>query len=132
MESGTFGPEATGIPEIPIPADYEPGQTRVPLIFAVTTIFCSTATIMCAARFYVRHWLLHMLGKDDWFLLISLVFTWANASLSMWGTSVGFGRHVYDIVHERINPMPLIWVSSAILSFTVIAFQWLPTFSIEI
>ena len=98
----------------PLPEGYAPGQTRIPVIWGITLSFCMAATILAALRLYVRLKLLHSVGKDDWFLLAALALSWAFGSLTLWGCSLGFGRHMYDIVKEGADPSNFYYVSESV------------------
>lgn len=108
---GLWVRDAPQPPPIPIPEDYAPGQTRIPIIWGATLSCGIVATALAACRFYVRQRILRSVGKDDWLLLLALAFAWANIAAGLWGTTIGFGRHIYDIIHDGIDPSPLMNVS---------------------
>ena len=100
----------------PLPDGYAPGQTRVPLLWGITFSFGMVATFLAVLRLYVRVRLLHSVGKDDWLLIAALVFSWALGALGVWGIKAGFGRHMYDIVKEGIDPHNFFYVSESCTS----------------
>ena len=89
--------------EIPKPPGYQPGQTRAWLIKDVTVPLATFAVTLACLRFYVRACLVKVFGKDDWLLLVSVLLLCGIVGLSLYHTTLGLGKHLYDVVRE-IDP----------------------------
>ena len=105
-----LGKESSMHPNIPPPPGYVPGQTRVPLILGFTCYITIFALTLASMRFYVRHHMLHSVGLDDWFLLGATLILITIAVMSIWATTKGFGRHVYDVIMAGGDPVKDLFV----------------------
>ena len=83
------------------PPGYQPGQTRAPLIWNITIPLAVIAVILACLRFYVRVCLVKVVGKDDWLLLAAVIFLCGLVSSGLWATSLGLGKHYYDLSRVR-------------------------------
>ena len=91
------------------PTGYKPGQTRAPLIWNISVPLGVVAVILAGLRLYVRACLVRVVGKDDWLLLAAVVFLCGLVGSALWGTSLGIGKHQYD-VNQEIDPHKIISV----------------------
>ncbi|KAF8461236.1 hypothetical protein BDZ91DRAFT_620675, partial [Kalaharituber pfeilii] len=60
------------------------------------------ATAFVLARLYVRWKVVFKMGKDDAVIALALMAFISNVSTALWGTSYGYGRHVYDLIGDRM------------------------------
>jgi hypothetical protein len=51
-----------------------PHESQQASIIACGAVTFAIGTLFVALRFYTRGWLLHVLGAEDWVILVSLVF----------------------------------------------------------
>lgn len=86
------------------PPVYAPGQTRVPIILGFTYSLLALRVVLAAMRFYVRYYMLHSIGYDDWLLFGAVLFSFAHSISGLWAVSKGLGRHDYDLFMEGRNP----------------------------
>lgn len=76
-------------------------DTRVPQIWAFTFLVLPLVTPFVAARFYVRlNSGIKTLGFDDFMILLALIAASTCGAIGIWGATLGFGRHVWDILHR--------------------------------
>lgn len=88
------------------------GETKVPVIITATFICCIIPTALTAMRIYVRHHLLHQLGKDDFLVIAALVVLWLNGGIGLWAMKHGFGRRDLDAVREGMDMRQLRFVGT--------------------
>lgn len=86
-------------PQTP-PLGYKPGQTRAPLIWNIALPLGVAAVTLACLRLYVRICLVRIFGKDDWLLLAAVIFLCGIVGSALWGTSLGIGKHQYDVNRE--------------------------------
>ena len=98
----------SGPGDVPKPAGYKPGQTHAPLISDIATPICAIATSLVLLRLYVRTCLVKVVGKDDWLLLVAVIFLWVFISSSLARIPLGLGKHQYDLVREYNDPSILV------------------------
>ncbi|KAI6246650.1 hypothetical protein HI914_04826 [Erysiphe necator] len=72
-----------------------PKPTMQPQIYSITTITSVVVSIFVALRCYSNYQISKKLWWDDGFLFISTVFFLAFQCLTFWGTSYGFGLHIW-------------------------------------
>lgn len=95
------------------PPGYEPGQTRAPLVWDIAVPLGAVAVFLACLRFYVRACLVKAVGKDDWLLLGAVVCLCGLLGGVIWGTSLGLGKHQYDLNRE-IDPTTIMSVCSSL------------------
>lgn len=88
------------------PPGYQPGQTRAPLVWDIAVPLGVVAVFLACLRFYVRACLIKIFGKDDWLLLAAVLFLCCLVGGEAWGTSMGLGKHQYEL-NKEINPVDL-------------------------
>ncbi|RKF78332.1 putative integral membrane protein [Golovinomyces cichoracearum] len=72
-----------------------PIESRQPTIYAITTISSIVVTLFVALRCHSNFQIAKKFWWDDGFLMISSIFFLAFQCLTMWGTSYGFGLHIW-------------------------------------
>ena len=107
MSTSAYGEPIDGV--VP-PADYRPGQSRIPMVIGFTASYVPFAMMVFCLRVYVRRVILKAWGLDDWFLLGATVSVLSLAILGSWATSVGLGTRLYDLVKGGGNIKGLYWV----------------------
>jgi len=89
----TFNTTGINIPDKSTPSfpDTFHGQTVIPCAI----VSAGLATLFVGCRFYTRGVILRRLGKEDWFILVSLLFTLGSMAGTILMIECGLGRH-YD------------------------------------
>ena len=82
------------------PPGYKAGETRAPLIRNIAIPLAALAVFLACLRFYVRIFLVRIVGKDDWILLAAVMSLCGLIGSSLWGVSLGIGKHSYDVFLE--------------------------------
>ncbi|OJJ62062.1 hypothetical protein ASPSYDRAFT_76022 [Aspergillus sydowii CBS 593.65] len=107
------------------------GQTAM----VVTAVLTGISAVIVAMRIYTRIGLIKLSGREDWTILVSLVFAIAYLGLVVAQYRHGLGRHSYDIPeHDFKQQLKYLWVAipiyNASLAFTKISilFQYLRIF----
>ncbi|KAH0427247.1 integral membrane protein [Colletotrichum camelliae] len=78
-------------------------ENRGPELLGVNVFFVTTAIIATALRCYVRIGLVKAFGRDDWLMVLALVFFICYSSFSIAGVHYGTGRHFKDLTEENIH-----------------------------
>ncbi|KAI5803602.1 hypothetical protein DFH27DRAFT_524993 [Peziza echinospora] len=87
----------------PGPADGKSHDTLVPAMYASFITTCVLSTLVVALRLYVRTRVISGTGKDDWLIILSVIFLWAMAGMGVWGGQIGMGWHIKDVPKDRIR-----------------------------
>ncbi|KAJ5216800.1 hypothetical protein N7468_009808 [Penicillium chermesinum] len=69
-------------------------ETLQPVAYAVSFIFWALSTLLTCLRFYSRGWIIHAFGKDDWWMVLVLVFNTAQQGLFCAFLYYGGGLHL--------------------------------------
>lgn len=80
------------------------GQTRVPMVLGFSCTLLPLAVIMGAMRFYVRYYMLHSIGLDDWLFFSSVIAFVAHNIAGIWAVTKGLGVRDFDLHKEGLNP----------------------------
>lgn len=72
-----------------------PRQSNQAKIYVITSFFSILVTSFVMLRCYSNYQISKKIWWDDGFLLIATVFFLAFQSLTLWGTSYGFGLHIW-------------------------------------
>ncbi|KAH7402831.1 hypothetical protein BKA66DRAFT_564726 [Pyrenochaeta sp. MPI-SDFR-AT-0127] len=70
---------------------------RGPELLAVNLTFMSVAILACALRCFVRVKMVKAFGRDDWLMVLALLFFIAYITSSNVGVRYGTGRHDHDL-----------------------------------
>ncbi|KAJ4388916.1 hypothetical protein N0V93_006378 [Gnomoniopsis smithogilvyi] len=86
---------------------------------------CAIATWTIAAlfvslRFYLRGRLMHVLGREDWTILISLIFSCGVSASFIIEAYYGLGKHVEALTTTEIQKASeVFWVSNLLFAITI-------------
>ncbi|KAM7216432.1 hypothetical protein V8F06_008145 [Rhypophila decipiens] len=104
-----------------------PDQSRQIDIIVCAAITWAIGASFVALRFYTRGYLLHnVLGMEDWFILVALVFSGATSAGMIEQAMDGLGKHTLDVDLSLMIPMAragwytILWYMLALL-FTKIS-----------
>ncbi|KAF8053912.1 hypothetical protein FPV67DRAFT_1442959 [Lyophyllum atratum] len=87
-------------------------------VVGIILIVLSAVTVFL--RLYVRLWILHTPGLDDWLILFSLIPGIGMTTSTLLGTRFGWGRHIWDSPPEWSTPSLLVsWISQLLFVITV-------------
>ncbi|KAM7206101.1 hypothetical protein V8F20_002883 [Naviculisporaceae sp. PSN 640] len=90
-------------------------------VFACAAVLSFIASIAVLLRFIVRGHILRVLGPTDWFLLLNLVFSYANTATVGFHVSRGLGRPSKTFtLEEKISYLQVTWVAIIIGNLSVI------------
>ncbi|KAK7425045.1 hypothetical protein QQZ08_008321 [Neonectria magnoliae] len=84
-------------------------ENRGPQLLAVNITFLTTALICILLRCYVRIFMVHAFGTDDWLMVVGTVFFTLYASFSTTGIHYGTGRHHDDLEDKNIYTAMMCW-----------------------
>ncbi|KAI4866694.1 hypothetical protein F4820DRAFT_239760 [Hypoxylon rubiginosum] len=88
--------------------------TDGPMIVAVASVLTAVSLGFLCLRYYVRIYLIHALGADDWFALGTWLLTCAFTIISAIQTSWGLGiKHIDDIPPQNIYTYQLLEYAGA-------------------
>ncbi|KAK0750291.1 hypothetical protein B0T18DRAFT_428258 [Schizothecium vesticola] len=76
-------------------------ESNGPLVTGVAVGFLSAAVVFMALRFYTRGAILKNIGKDDWTILVALVFSLVNSIAMCFEVKYGMGRHIENVSMEE-------------------------------
>ncbi|OAX82507.1 hypothetical protein ACJ72_03144 [Emergomyces africanus] len=76
-------------------------ENKGPLILVVVWVVTCLATIVVAARLYVRARIVRKIGQDDWLILISMGLSIAFVVLVTVSIGYGFGKHEDTLTPEQ-------------------------------
>jgi hypothetical protein len=76
-------------------------ESNGPLVTGVAVGFLSAAALFMALRFYTRGAILKNIGKDDWTMLVALVFSLLNSIAMCFEVKYGMGRHIENVGMEE-------------------------------
>ncbi|TQS36145.1 hypothetical protein Golomagni_03412 [Golovinomyces magnicellulatus] len=99
-----------------------PFESRQPQIYAITTITSIAVTLFVALRCHSNFQIAKKFWWDDGFLMISSIFFLAFQCLTMWGTSYGFGLHIWTANISHWHGLLLVRQNLRTLLF---CFEWL-------
>ncbi|KAI9670522.1 MAG: hypothetical protein M1817_004389 [Caeruleum heppii] len=106
---------------LPPPPGITPGASDAPYIgqriIVINAIFIPLVIIFTAARFYTRKVLTKSAGLDDWYLLIGVLFSFAQSIVTIIHTKYGLGYHGWDIPFDTYAPKYLELQFISILTF---------------
>ena len=85
------------------PANGKSPDTLMPGLYASLSTSCVLSSLAVALRLYVRTRVLPAFGKDDWLIIVSVIFLWATASMGVWGGQYGLGLHLKDIPADKLR-----------------------------
>jgi hypothetical protein len=81
--SATGDPPSPGVePQDDLSESHQAG------LICCAVITWAIAALFVALRFYTRRWLLHLLGTEDWVILVSLVFSALMSAFIVAGRSM--------------------------------------------
>ena len=107
------------------PPGYQPGQTKAPLLWNIAVPLSTVAVTFACLRFYVRARLVRVVGKDDWLLLAAVILLCCLIGSSLWGTTLGIGKHQYD-VNREMDPLKLLPVRYSFLYALLFSVKRMP------
>ncbi|KAF6804786.1 integral membrane protein [Colletotrichum sojae] len=84
-------------------------ENRGPELLGVNIFFTVAAIIATALRCYVRAGIVKAFGRDDWLMVLALLFFVAYSSFSSVGVRYGTGRHFTDLPKEGIRSAMECW-----------------------
>ncbi|KAM0328650.1 hypothetical protein ACHAQA_005062 [Verticillium albo-atrum] len=76
-------------------------ETNGPMVIGITVGFTVVATVSVAGRFYTRGVILGSIGKDDWSMLIAIVFSLVYCVAQCLEVKNGLGRHSENVTPEE-------------------------------
>ncbi|KAJ9631695.1 hypothetical protein H2203_000094 [Taxawa tesnikishii (nom. ined.)] len=79
----------------------QPGPTRQPVIYAVTSILAALTLIVVGFRIWARRIAKARFWWDDWCIWLGTVIVSEVNIATLYGASIGLGRHGYDIPPEN-------------------------------
>ncbi|KAI1778219.1 hypothetical protein F4818DRAFT_289966 [Hypoxylon cercidicola] len=87
----------------------EDTPTDGPMIVAVASVLTAVSLCFVCLRYYVRVWVIHALGADDWFTfgtwLLTCAFTVITAIQTSWGLGM---KHIENIPQQNIYTYQLL------------------------
>ncbi|KAF4963711.1 hypothetical protein FSARC_8308 [Fusarium sarcochroum] len=84
-------------------------ENRGPELMVVNVTFLTIALITCALRAYVRCFIVNAFRKDDWLMIVAMVFFTLYATFSTVGVTHGTGRHHDNLETEQIHSAMMCW-----------------------
>ncbi|KAI9045276.1 PTH11-like integral membrane protein [Aspergillus affinis] len=117
------------------PRDADDGASRGQRALVVTAVLTAIAAVTVAMRFLARIGLMKITGREDWTILLSLVFSIIYLGLVASETHYGLGRHSSELsAHENQQQLKRLWAaipmynsSLACTKFSIL-FQYLRIF----
>ncbi|CCT66610.1 related to integral membrane protein PTH11 [Fusarium fujikuroi] len=82
---------------------------RGPQLMAVNITFFAMALVTCLLRCYVRLFMVNGFRKDDWLMVVAMVFFTCYATSSTVGVTFGTGRHHDDLETNQIHTAMMCW-----------------------
>ncbi|KAF8428544.1 hypothetical protein EV426DRAFT_714033 [Tirmania nivea] len=83
-------------------------ETRVPMITAVCITLPIITFMFVGMRFYVRRYLLGGVGADDWLALMGAACMIGITAVSMWGTTIGYGTHIWEVKESSMQGIGIV------------------------
>lgn len=80
-------------PPPPPPSQEYLDESNVSAILSVTGTFVAAATIATILRVYVRKYMLHFIGADDWMMMLATLMALGTFSCVVGESYLGAGRH---------------------------------------
>jgi len=87
-------------------------ETQVILITACCITFPIMAFMFVGIRLYVRRYLLGGVGADDWLALMGAVCMTGVTAMTMWGTTIGYGTHIWEVKESSMQGLRTVCFSS--------------------
>ncbi|KAF4625948.1 hypothetical protein G7Y89_g12214 [Cudoniella acicularis] len=70
------------------------------IICSVVTVFIATAAV--CLRFFTRRRIIHVLGREDWFILLALFFSIGNTVGMIFQSEHALGHHIADLSSQDV------------------------------
>ncbi|RPB26901.1 hypothetical protein L211DRAFT_847044 [Terfezia boudieri ATCC MYA-4762] len=80
-------------------------ETQVPLVTACCITSTTLAFIFVGMRLYVRRYILGGVGVDDWLALMGAVCMTGITALTLWGTTIGYGTHIWEVKESSMQDL---------------------------
>ncbi|KAI1633662.1 hypothetical protein F4809DRAFT_622384 [Biscogniauxia mediterranea] len=78
-------------------------EDRGPELLAIIWVFTSLAIIAVLLKFVSRAHILHALGWDDFFILLSVILIIICTSIFTYDVHLGMGKHAWDIPPDELS-----------------------------